>query len=339
MIEFSADKAPAYFQRHNLAEITLIYGNELLLNQEALINARKRAQHDGFLEKKNLDANKDAAWKTLPSLLDSPSLFTAHQLIELSFEGKKLSKTANDVLHEIAQRPLAAFLRLILFCPALEKPQSAAWYQALSKREFVVIQSVTFNERQFEQHLQQRFKNAQLRLDDAAFAYFCTMCAGNLLAAVQFIEQLRCIIHDNPVLDVATLQHYLNDCARLGSQEFRQALWQKQWQQAYRIAKRLEQEDPQQIMLLTWFLERDSSILLQLKSGKNPDDVFRDYRLYRRQQMLYRQAEKLFTLKELLSFLTLAGQLDQMNKGAIKGSAWQRLIEYLLLIMLHQTSV
>ncbi|WP_233120027.1 hypothetical protein [Rappaport israeli] len=70
-------KAPAsiaYLQKNPLPNITLIYGEEPLLNLEALEAVRQRAKNDHYTERQRITLQSANDWAKLPSQTDNLSL-------------------------------------------------------------------------------------------------------------------------------------------------------------------------------------------------------------------------------------------------------------------------
>lgn len=329
----AADKAPAYFANNQLPGITLIHGDEPLLVQEALDAARNRAKADGFSERKRIDLNRDAIWKTLINEIDTPSLFAPKRLIELHVEDGKLRRIASEVLQKIAASEPMSQTRLLIHAPNLQRPQSAAWFKALIRAKCLDIRSYPLDQQAFEEQINRRLLAAHLRLNNRAYEQLISYVEGNLLAAAQAIERLsQRPDHDN-ILRAADLRETLSDLSRFGNADFRRTLLQMHWLNAYRIAGKIAAEDGAQISLITWQLDRDASLLLQLKTSAASrwQELFTAYRVYSREQRNYENALAHFSPGTLKSLLELAAKLDRIRKGAEPGDPWLTLRQYLLL--------
>ncbi len=327
-------KAAGYFAKNPLPAITLIHGEEPLLVQEALDAARRRAKEDGFSERQRIDLDRDAIWKTLINEIHTPSLFAPKRLVELHFEDAKLRKTASDVLQKIAAPNKAmSGIRLLLHAPNLQRPQSAVWFKALLRAKCLEIRSYPLEQRDFERQIERRLGKAGLRLDNPAREQLIAYVEGNLLAAVQAIERLSQRPDHENILSATELRETLSDLSRFGNADFRQALLQARWLDAYRMAGKIAAENAAQISLIVWQLDRDISLLLQLKTTAPGrwNALFSDYRVYSRAQRDYEKALPHFTPGTLIKLLKLAGKLDRTRKGAEPGDPWLTLRQYLLL--------
>lgn len=332
-MSLAADKAPAYFAKNPLPGLALIHGEEPLLVQEALDAARRRAREDGFSERQRIDLDRDAVWKTLISEIDTPSLFAPKRLIELHVEDAKLRRTAADVLQKIAASTATPQTRLLIHAPNLQRPQSTAWFKALLRARCLDIRSYPLDQRAFEEQIDRRLAAAGLRLHNRAYEQLISYVEGNLLAAAQAIERLSQRPDHGTILRVADLREILSDLSRFDSADFRRALFEARWLDGYRIAGKIAAEDGAQISLITWQLDRDASLLLQLKTHAPSrwNEIFTAYRVYSRAQRNYEKALTHFSPGALKSLLELAGKLDRIRKGAESGDPWLTLRQYLLL--------
>lgn len=329
----AADKASAYLQHNALPDITLIYGAEPLLNQEALDAARANAKSAGFNERQRLDMQRDAQWKTLLTEINTPSLFAPKRVIELNVDNKKLGKTPASVLQDLsAQTPLSG-VRLIIHAPNLEFPQKTAWFKALIKAKTLEIRSYPLTQKDFEQQINLRLNKYKLRLNDNAYEQLLRYVEGNLLAAEQALMRLSYRPNHDAILSGTDLRETLSDLSRFGALDFRRQLFAGNWQAAYRIAGKLAAEDANQISLMTWQMDRDFSVLLQMRTEPPAkwESIFSDYRIYSRQQPEYRNALTHFSPGLLITLLKLTAKLDAIRKGAEAGDAWLTLQQFLLL--------
>ncbi len=325
-------KAPRYYQHHPTPAITLFHGVEPLLIQEAIDALRARAKADHFSERQRLEMERDSQWSQLLTEVDTPSLFAPKRLLELHSDEKSFKKTATAVLKALASRSLQQ-TRILIHAPALERPQNAAWFKALSKSDFLEVRSYSLSPRDMEEQIQHRLKQAGLRLDHEALTLFMNFVEGNLLAANQAIERLVYRPDHEEILTADALKTTLDDFSRFSSHDFAHALRRADWQSAYRIAEKIEAEAADQIILLCWLIARDAHLLFQLKSQGNTEyaALFSQYRIYARQQKEYLAVLKYHSPGSLLGLLRLTGKLDRIAKGAEPGDAWLTLRQYLVL--------
>lgn len=331
-MSISAAQLSAHLKKHPLNAITLLYGEEPQLLQEALDLLRQQALKEDFSERKRLDVGRsNADWQALLNEIETPSLFAPRSLIEVHGEQKNLDKHAAQQLQKISQRPLEN-VRIILCFPRLEKVSQAAWFKALDKQDFLEIHSHILDEQAFAEQIIRRLHASKLQLDDAAQALFIDYHEGNLAAAQQSIARLCHSSARERELHQSDIEQLLDDFSHFGINTFREALLQGKWFACYHSADRIAQSNKNDITLLIWQLARDADVLLQLKtSPAEQANIFKQARIYPRQQAPLREAAQHFPISLILSLNQLAAKLDRINKGVERGDAWLTLRQYCLL--------
>ncbi|MDO4643595.1 MAG: DNA polymerase III subunit delta [Cardiobacteriaceae bacterium] len=318
-----------HFKQHPLPAITLIYGSEPVLNAEALDAARIRARSDGYTERQWI--HSDNRIDRLISELETPSLFANKRLLEYYFEQKKADKETSDALRNLADFRMENN-RLIIFAPNLEKPYTASWYKALFARGNLSIESKTLYPPQFTKQIDQRLHAAQIRLTETAYERLLTNCQGNLLAAKQAIERLRIHPQSQNIIDDTLLAEILDDFSQFSTFSLENAILNADWLKALHIANRLQSENPRDVTLITWLLQRDSSLLLGLAplAPNQHNALFKQYKIMETQQRHYQNALHKHNRVQLRNQLHLAAKLDRITKGAEHGDYWYTLKQHFL---------
>lgn len=331
-MNIKAEQAAAYFDNVACPAITLIYGVEELLNLEALRAARQRAHNDGFQERQRLDTGSSFNWQQLGNEINTPSLFSANRLIELTIDEKKLNKKATDALLALSEHHFN-HTRLIIYAPNLEKPERTPWFKQLFKQDHVVVESKTLYPKAFAQQIERRLQQAKLHLTASAHQRLLDYCQGNLLAGQQAIDRLAIHPQHREVITQELLSELLADVSQFGVYALSDAVLAQHWLQAYHIASKLEAEHANQATLLIWLMQRDCSVMLHIKTSlpKEQLPMFKQYRIYGQSQGRYREAAKYFSRGLLINLLHLNAKLDRIAKGAEAGSFWLTLRQYLLL--------
>lgn len=331
-MNLKAPDAARHFGQHSLPFITLIHGKEIVLNLESLDAARNRARADGYSERTRFDTASGFRWPDLVTESQNLSLFAPRRLLEVHGEDKTLDKKAGEVLSALSTQT-DDNLRILLFFPELDKAHDKAWYKSCFATGNLVIKSDPLNADAFTRQIDQRLHAAHLQLTASARERLISYCQGNLLAAKQAIERLAIAHRGNPepIHENALLER-LADAASFTTFSFSETLLRGDWLGAWRIASRLHGEDSTQIILLTWLLARDASLLLQLSHHPdNAERIFAAFRIFAKQQHHYRQAQKHFSPSLLRALVKLAARLDRLAKGVEKGDPWLILQQFLLL--------
>lgn len=181
---------PEQLKQHlqrNLPSCCLVFGDEALLQIEALDQIQAQAKQLGFLERfsYSLDGqyNKDEIYNQFNSL----SLFSEKQIIELSLS--KTNKDNTDFIKEISAL-LNPDTLLIIKGPKLTNQQmQSKWFTTLEKQGlFVSVNAI--QAQRFPQWIFQRLKALQLSADSDVIDFLALQFEGNLLAAKQELEKL-----------------------------------------------------------------------------------------------------------------------------------------------------
>ena len=328
-MNLAAQDTAHHFKQHPLPAVTLIYGSEALLNAEALDAARARALADGYHERQRLYGDSRTAF--LINELETPSLFAPKRLLELHLDGKKADKTTADTLRQLAELRLENS-RLIIFAPNLEKPHTAAWYKALFSQGNLAIASQALQPPQFAKQIAQRLQSAKLRLTEAAYELLLANCQGNLFAAKQAIERLTIHPQAENIIDDTLLTELLDDFSQFNTFALSDAILAADWHKAWRIAARLQAENPRDTTLITWLIQRDATLLIGLNNQPQGEHgaLYRQYNIYDSQQRRYHNALQKHGQAALRTLLRLAAKLDRITKGAEHGDYWQTLKQHLL---------
>lgn len=337
-MNLNAEAAVNHFAKHRqLADLVLIYGAEPLLNIEALEAWRDRGKRDGYTERQRIDLSNDNDWRQILIEIDSPSLFAPKRLLELHNDGKKPSKIASDTLQAIAAKPLTN-LKIALFAPHFDKIDKLAWYKKTFAGEALAIRSFNLFPSAFNKQIQQRLQQAQLALQPDALTRFLSYSQGNLIAAQQAIERLKIHPAGQQPISATTLDDLLTDLSQFSAFALSDAILQAKWQQAYTIAVRLAQEGNDENILITWLLQRDMSLLLQLlnsPAAQHPS-IYKTFKIHGRyQQRNYQSAQQHHNYTSARALLKLSAHLDSITKGAQHGDYWLSLRQYLLLYIEH----
>lgn len=181
---------PEQLKQHlqrNLPNCCLIFGDEPLLQIEALDQIQQQARQLGFLESFSYSLDGSYDKDQIFNQLNSMSLFSEKQVIELSLS--KTNKDNTDFIKEISQL-LNPDTLLIIKGPKLTNQQmQSKWFSSLEKEGlFVAVNAI--QAQRFPQWIFQRLKTLQLSADSDVIDFLAIQFEGNLLAAKQELEKL-----------------------------------------------------------------------------------------------------------------------------------------------------
>ena len=105
-----------------LRQAYLLFGNELLLKQEAGDNIKHIAQQQGFLERHSFTIDNSIDWNAVLDCCNAMSLFSAQQIIELEIAETGLNANQAKALLEVIDA-LNPDILLLLTGPRINKKQ------------------------------------------------------------------------------------------------------------------------------------------------------------------------------------------------------------------------
>ena len=320
----NARKLEAYLRDKPLASLSLIYGQEILLNIETTELLKTWAKKRNFNEIKILEIEKPSDWQNVYKEMQ-PSFFSPKVFLELHLKAKSLDKNAVEFFNSFKKND--DFLKVVVFAPKLEK---------LDKKkitaDFLEIKSLPLEGEEFREEIIKRFKKAKLNLDNEALEKFILFYEGNFLLANQAIKRLTQYGKTN--LTSADIENYLEDLALFSTLQLRDAILERKWLEAFRITEKIFQKDKNALTLVNWNLNAVSSALLEMKKSPeaNWGKIMLELKIFGKTQSLAKKAVKTFKEKEIISLLHLVAQIDRQIKGAEKGEGWISLINYFLLM-------
>lgn len=277
--------------KKGLAPVYLVFGEEPLQKMEALDDIRSAAKAAGFDERQSFINEAQFDWADFFNEINSLSLFTPRQLLELDLGTAKLTPTAQDQLKKL---PALLHPDLILVLHAAKTASEFAkqsWFKALAELG-VQVQFYPLDDYQFMRWLKERAAALGVKLQTDALQLLQHHAAGNLLAAKQELEKLALTQHGQ-WLDAAFLQQYLADQSHFSVFQLIDAVLAGQGEEALHRLDRLLAQDNEPVMI-GWQLQKEAMLLLQLKTLEQQNvlaqDYFKKFSIWPKRQSLYQQA-------------------------------------------------
>lgn len=312
--------------------LTLIYGEEILLNLEALERWRQEATAAGFDERLRYYSD-ELDWSQLALALANQGMFASRRTVEIHFnEEKKLDAASQNFLKGWQPQEDS---RLLLFAPQLEKPEQSAWFKAV-KEHCQVLSHKKVQGREFHNQLRARVQRMNLNFSGEALTLLQASYENNLLALQQLLNQLAIFNFEH--IDGPRLRQFLHGSSQYQIFALTDALLNGRWRVAYQLVSSLGQslsdsELMKTQLTLTALISKDMNLLLALHSLKTPEalaDLFRRNHIPNFKQNIYHQAKNNYTVGRLENMLRLVAELDRINKGGQAGDFWLRFKGFLL---------
>ena len=313
MNKLYANQLPQQLQR-GLAPSYVVFGDEPLQLQESLDQIRQQARQQGFNERQQFKVDAQFDWGLLSSALQSMSLFSERQLIELDVSQQKLTAAASSELKALAGLLHPDTLLLIFGDRSPAEVARQSWLKAFPANT-VFVSIYPLDDQQFRQWLQQQLRREKLQLSADALQLFLHHCSGNMLAARQNLDKLRLTFGPGQ-LDDAALTAFLSDQSSFTIFQLTDALLAGQSQQAFHRLERLcgQDEEP---TLIGWQLQREIQNLLQLQQSAAAERsaLFKKLGIWPKRQPLYHKALQRLPLKWLHYMVQELATFDRLYKG------------------------
>ena len=315
------EKLESYLSKNGMPILSLVYGQETLLNIEALELLKNWGKKNNFLEIKRLDIEKPSDWKNAYDEMQ-PSFFSPQIFLEIHTKSKSLDKSAIEFINNCLKKA-DKFLKIVILAPRLEKLDKKKM-----EGEFLEIKSQPLEAEKFREEIIKRLKKANLILDAEALEKFILFYEGNFLLANQAIKRLTQYGKTN--LTTADIEEYLEDLALFSVLQLRDAVLERKWLEAYRITEKIFKADKNALTLINWNLNAIFTALLELQ--KSPESnwtaIIISLKIFGKSQSLCKKAAKLFKETEIINFLRLIAKIDRETKGGQKGDGWISLMNY-----------
>lgn len=315
-----------------LSPCYLFSGDEPLLVHDALDALRAAALKQGCDERDSFIVERGFDWSALTASLGMQSLFSAGKFVVLRLPTGAPGDEGARALRELAARPADGNVLAVL-TPALNrKTAESAWASALQKGgvwvEFRVPPLA-----ELPRWIARRLKIAGLACDDEAAELLAARVEGNLLAAQQEIDKLSLVYPAGTQLDLAQVQAAVADGARFDVFQLGDTALAGDVPRAIRILNCLREEGVAAPLVL-WALVREVLVLVEagMRAGRDQplEQAIQATGVWQKRVSLYARALRGRKPSSLRRLLRMAGEADQIVKGARRGAAWNALLELTL---------
>lgn len=324
-MKLRADQLPRHVSEP-LRPIYVVFGDEILLQQEAADTLRKAARAQGYSERELHHAERGSDWNELLASANNMSLFGDKKLLEIRFSGKPDTAAAAS-LERYANNPSPDTL-LLLLLPKLDgTAQKTKWFIACDNAGASVALP------QIDAHalpdwLRNRLQQAGLRGDAEAFALLLERVEGNLLAAQQEVEKLRLLATDG-LLTAELVRNAVGDCARYNVYDLADCALAGDVVKAARMLAGLRAEGQAESVMM-WALAKDARTLAALREGIDAGQplhaLLQQNSIWQKRQPLFQRALQRTSPALARSLVQESLALDQ----AIKGQSPERAGDVLL---------
>jgi len=300
---------------NNLPKIVLLNGNEPLLVEEALDDARQVLKEIGFSERLKYQLETGFDWNNLTGVGQAMSLFAERRVIEFRVP-KSLGVPGTKAITEYCQNPPEDDL-LIVLMPALDKRQrSAKWVKAVESVGWIA-DGYEVSAQQFPLWLKKRLQSRALRVENGVVELMVEQLEGNVMAAAQEVDKLQVLAEDGAVT-LKLVTESLADQARFDVYALTDGCLVGDFGRVLRVKARLQSEGLEPV-IVAWALVREirtlAAISAGILAGGNRGMLFKQNRIWSKREPSVNAALQRHDSDTWYDLLNQAAHLDQSLKG------------------------
>ena len=327
--------AAAQFAKHlqsssGLRSLYTFYGDEALLQQEALDALRQAARAQGYTERSVFTvAGAHFDWSEVLASGGAMSLFADKQLLEIRIPSGKPGKEGSVALQQLAESAVGNDSTLtIVILPRLDKAtKSTAWFAALENNG-ISVQIDPIERHALPAWIAQRLHAQQQRVAEGesgqhTLQFFADRVEGNLLAAHQEIQKLA-LLYPEGELSFEQVERAVLNVARYDVFKLTEAVLSGQPLRVQRMLDGLKAEGEAEV-LVHYTLAEEIRALKRVKdavaAGKALPMVLREQRIWGPRERLFERVLPRLSVGMLEKLLQSAHQVDGIVKG-LKTPEW-----------------
>lgn len=314
--------------KQTLANVYLVAGDEILLQNEACDEIRQACAKSGFIDRERYNYETGFDWYGWQDNCNAMSLFANQRLIELRLPSSKIGTVGSEAIARFCSKPPKDTILLIV---AARIEGSPKWVKAVTK-EGVYIPIYPLDHEQLPNWLKRRAQQHQLSLAHDAAQLLAERVEGNLMAANQELEKLALLVDKKTTLTRSIIGKAVADNARFSAFNCFDHAIDGNPLSACRALRHLQEEGTEPAALVA-AMAHQLRTLTQLKQfseqGKLNDGI-RALRVQRKRQTAVTHSVESISKIQLQQWTKLASTADLMSKSVDKANAWL-LIEMVLM--------
>lgn len=303
-----------------LKPVTLVFGDEPLLVEEASDALRQAAVAQGYTERLKHTAERGFDWSELTDAGQSLSLFAERRLIELRLPTGKPGVEGSKILCELVENPPEDTAVLIISARIENPSQKQKWFKAIEKHG-MAVEGKEVKQNVFPAWLADRLTSRGLQADRESIALLVHYFEGNLLAAAQEIDRLALLMDGAQTGESSqyeALQQSVSDNTRFSVFNYIDACLEGNQSRTLRMLDGIRSEGEASALVL-WSLAREARSMTQLahelSRGGRQADVFRRHRIWSTRQGVVAAAARRHGYTGWRTLLRQVSRLDKIMKG------------------------
>jgi DNA polymerase III subunit delta len=314
-----------------LSPVYLIYGQEPLLQTQALDALRKAAHEQGYRERKSITVTPQFDWQQLSEETRHLSLFSDKRLLEIHLAGQSPGATGSRALQEYCQANYADLVLLITVNKLDQQQLKSKWVKAIDQiGALLAIYPITTD--QLPGFIRQRLQHYDMQATADAIALLAQLTAGNLLATQQEIDKLA-LLFPAQTLTLELIEQAVTDNSQYNIFQLVDQALLGDLDTTLRMLARLQIQRSEPRLLL-WSLIKDIRLLLTLalqqQQGTAWATLVRQHRIWQKRIPVLRAALDRHSATQYANLLQHLIPIDAILKGARAGNAWHELSHVLI---------
>jgi len=323
-MRLKAEQLAGHLQQ-NLLPVYVIFGDELMLVEEAGDLVRKQARQQGADERQVWHVEGRFNWSELQWQEQTMSLFSSQRLLEIRLPSGAPGKEGGEALRRYVENPPENTTLLIISGKIDTRSQKSKWFTELDKVGAMIPVwpvDIVALPRWIAQRMQQR----GLQANQQVFDLIAERVEGNLFAAAQEIDKLQLLCPDGHVDEQLVLDS-VADNARFEAFGLMDTILAGQTAKIPRILSRLRAEGLDILSVfsaISWSLHRMVDMAVQVDNGTRIEQVFASQKppVWEKSRPIMRQALARHGRSQWQAFLQQMAEVDQAAKGSLKLCPW-----------------
>lgn len=317
--------------KKNFSPLYFLYGDEILLRNEATAAIGQKALQMGYANKTRLAYETHFNWTSLMNTARSRSLFDDQQFMVLSaFTGKPGVAGGKALIHYAENLPKDTVLLIV--SDKLEKTAlQSAWFRAIDKVG-VTLALWPLKPNQLPGWITHRLQQVGLKTSAGGVKLIADHVVGNLVAAAQEIEKLS-LIHGPGEISETDIARAIANNARFDLFDLIDTALSGNSTATLRIVETLRQENSEPVLIL-WGLTRQlrelANLAQGLARGEALSSLLSRHGVYSQRQDMIQRALGKREPGYWFALLQQAANLDRILKGQAAGNCWNEITELCL---------
>ncbi|WP_409524994.1 DNA polymerase III subunit delta [Nitrincola sp. MINF-07-Sa-05] len=258
------DQLARVLQKHTLAPIYLVTGDEPLMSGESCDLLRAFFREQGFTEREVHHVDASFSWDLVLQNTNALSLFAERKVIEVRMGQHKLNKADSQHLQMYLKNPAPDTAFLLVADKLDGTSKKSAWYKEIESLG-LVVEIWPPEPEQLPSWLAGRATRLGITLSQDATALLADRIEGNLLAAQQELDKLQ-LLYPNQSIGVDEISAAVSDSSRYDVFTLIDAALGQQPERCLKILHVLRHEGTEAAVTL-WAITRELRSLLAVSNG------------------------------------------------------------------------